>query len=75
MVAFIFSGAERSCCSREKLRGFSYKTQKHHVTMKTSVTTAVLGLAAVASATTLTPDNWDAEVAGKTVFIKFQAPW
>jgi len=23
----------------------------------------------------LTPDNWDAETAGKTVFIKFQAPW
>jgi len=32
---------------------------------------------AVASviATELTSDNWDAEVAGKTVFIKFQAPW
>jgi hypothetical protein len=23
----------------------------------------------------LTPDNWDAETAGKTVFIKFLAPW
>jgi hypothetical protein len=45
------------------------------LTMKTAVTTAVLGFAAVASATTLTPDNWDSEVAGKTVFIKFQAPW
>jgi hypothetical protein len=37
------------------------------------------GLAALlvvaASATTLTPDNWDDETAGKTVFIKFQAPW
>jgi hypothetical protein len=43
--------------------------------MKTAVSAAVLGLAAVAKAKTLTPDNWDAEVAGKTVFIKFQAPW
>jgi len=24
---------------------------------------------------TLTPDNWDTETAGKTAFIKFQAPW
>jgi len=23
----------------------------------------------------LTPDNWDTETAGKTVFIKFLAPW
>jgi hypothetical protein len=23
----------------------------------------------------LTPANWDTETAGKTVFIKFQAPW
>jgi len=23
----------------------------------------------------LTPDNWDEQTAGKTVFIKFQAPW
>jgi len=30
---------------------------------------------ASAAATSLTPDNWDAETAGKTVFIKFQAPW
>jgi len=28
-----------------------------------------------ASAISLTPDNWDTETAGKTVFIKFQAPW
>jgi len=28
-----------------------------------------------ASAMTLTPENWDAETAGKTVLIKFQAPW
>jgi len=23
----------------------------------------------------LTPDNWDEKTAGKTVFIKFLAPW
>jgi len=23
----------------------------------------------------LTPDNWDAKTSGKTVFIKFLAPW
>jgi len=34
----------------------------------------LLGLAA-AGATELTPDNWDSEVAGKTVMIKFLAPW
>jgi hypothetical protein len=27
------------------------------------------------AATELTDANWDKEVAGKTVFIKFQAPW
>jgi len=31
-----------------------------------------LGLVA---ALELTPDNWDEAVQGKTVFIKFQAPW
>jgi hypothetical protein len=32
-------------------------------------------LAAAIGAITLTPDNWDKETAGKTAFIKFQAPW
>jgi len=32
-------------------------------------------LAGAASAVQLTPDNWEAETAGKTVLIKFQAPW
>jgi len=37
----------------------------------------VLSLFAVTTvgAIELTPDNWDAETAGKTVFIKFLAPW
>jgi hypothetical protein len=30
---------------------------------------------ALAAATELTPDNWDTATAGKTVLIKFQAPW
>jgi len=28
-----------------------------------------------AQALELTPDNWDAETSGKTVFLKFLAPW
>nr|ABO47866.1 putative protein disulfide isomerase precursor [Alexandrium fundyense] len=34
-----------------------------------------VGLSNVACAMELTPENWDKETAGKTVFIKFQAPW
>ena len=36
---------------------------------------ALTALFACASATSLTPDNVDGAVAGKSVFIKFQAPW
>jgi len=32
-------------------------------------------LAARVCATDLTSENWDSAVAGKAVFIKFQAPW
>jgi len=39
------------------------------------VVLALLGLAAAANAVELTPDNWDTETSGKTVFIKFLAPW
>jgi len=35
----------------------------------------LLGLAATAQAVELTPDNWDAETGGKTVLIKYLAPW
>jgi hypothetical protein len=38
-------------------------------------TVAFLLLAVGASATELTMDTWDAAVAGKSVFVKFQAPW
>ena len=36
---------------------------------------ATVALLGAAEATTLTPDNWDSATAGKTAFIKFQAPW
>lgn len=36
---------------------------------------ALFALVATVSAVELTPANWDAETGGKTVFIKFQAPW
>jgi len=32
-------------------------------------------LASCAAATELTKETWDDAVAGKTVFVKFQAPW
>jgi len=40
-----------------------------------SVVSILLGLLAAANAMELTPDNFDEAVAGKTVFIKFLAPW
>jgi len=36
---------------------------------------AVLSIALNASAIELTPENWDEETSGKTIFVKFQAPW
>ena len=39
------------------------------------VALAALGLVAFAEGTELTAENWDEKTAGKTVFIKFQAPW
>jgi len=42
--------------------------------MKYGITALVAALVG-ANATELTPDTWDAAVAGKTVLIKFQAPW
>jgi len=43
--------------------------------MKIPAALATFGLAATTSAIELTPDNWDAETSGKTVLIKFLAPW
>tara|TARA_B110000008_G_scaffold28679_1_gene25723 strand:+ start:986 stop:1633 length:648 start_codon:yes stop_codon:yes gene_type:complete len=36
---------------------------------------ALISLAAASSAIELTPDTWDEKTAGKTVFVKFFAPW
>lgn len=47
-----------------------------HLTMKLSVATFLTLISAVsASVKSLTPDNFDTETAGKSVFIKFFAPW
>jgi hypothetical protein len=35
----------------------------------------LLAIVAAASATELTPDNYDELTSGKSVFIKFLAPW
>jgi len=35
----------------------------------------LLAFVGAAGATELTSSTWDAAVAGKTVFVKFQAPW
>jgi len=35
----------------------------------------LLGLAASVAAMELSSDTWDEAVAGKTIFVKFQAPW
>jgi hypothetical protein len=32
-------------------------------------------MAAAAMGSELNPDTWDAAVAGKTIFVKFLAPW
>jgi len=36
---------------------------------------ASLVLVAAVGAMELTPDNWDSVTAGKSVFVKFLAPW
>jgi len=42
--------------------------------MKT-VVSVLLSLLAVTNAVELTPETWDDAVAGKTIFVKFLAPW
>jgi protein disulfide-isomerase-like protein len=44
-------------------------------TMNSVVAILLTLLVATTNAIDLTSDNWDAETAGKTVFIKFFAPW
>jgi len=53
-------------CSPKRLSG-----RRRDLSMKV----VVLSMLALAGALELTPDNWDKETAGKTVFIKFLAPW
>jgi hypothetical protein len=36
---------------------------------------ALLALLAISDATELTKETWDGAVAGKSVFVKFLAPW
>lgn len=43
--------------------------------MKIASLAVLLALSSTAAAIELSPDNYDAETAGKTVFIKFFAPW
>jgi hypothetical protein len=42
--------------------------------MKLFTILAAVAMAAV-SAMELTPDTWEAKTAGKTIFVKFLAPW
>ena len=44
------------------------------MTMK-SVLAILVSLLAATNAIELTPDNWDDATAGKTIFVKFLAPW
>jgi len=48
---------------------------KDPFTMKSALFALAALLAGTASAVELTPDNFDELTAGKTVFIKFLAPW
>ena len=41
----------------------------------TLATTLLFAASASAAVPSLTPDNYDAMTSGKTVFIKFFAPW
>lgn len=43
--------------------------------MKVAAAAVVLLAGHIAAAKELTKDTWDDAVSGKTVFVKFQAPW
>jgi protein disulfide-isomerase-like protein len=51
------------------------KQKAEFIMMKIACLSVLLSLANTASAIELTPDNYEAETDGKTVFIKFFAPW
>jgi len=53
-------------------RAFSTRKLSSSIQMMKAL---LLSLVAGSAAMELTPDNWDSAVAGKTVFIKFLAPW
>jgi len=53
--------------------GIEVLSRARRSSMKTAL--LLLALVGAASATELTPANWDSEVAGKTIFVKFLAPW
>jgi len=44
-------------------------------TMRAAAFVLAASFAIPAAATELTKETWDDAVAGKTVFVKFQAPW
>jgi len=44
-------------------------------TMKLFATLAAVAMTAVSASQELTPETWGDATAGKTVFIKFLAPW
>ena len=49
--------------------------ERYPFTMKSALFALAALLVGTASAVELTPDNYDELTAGKTVFIKFLAPW
>ena len=40
-----------------------------------AATSILLAMATGTAATSLTKADWDSKTAGKSVFVKFQAPW
>ena len=50
------------------------KSERGAAMVEYALLLALIGAPAV-SALELTQDNWDAETSGKTVFLKFYAPW
>ena len=66
--------ATRRVCKKNVQVHFCVIAHPHANPMMKAIALS-LALLAVAGAKELTPDTWESETAGKTVFIKFQAPW